>query len=135
MTTNPATQEAAAMARIRSHINRSAGQRRASLTDEPLLLQRDQPGRLHRVDASQIPHDTGVALGACKLPASTACAAGAGGCTHDCDQGDACSCRPSPTTTTTTPSQRTSLLAWLAAAGVALLLLGLQALLGTPHDQ
>ena len=73
MTTNPSTQEAQAMARIRSHINRSAGQhlravrsaasegtesarrindpQRASLTPEPLLLATE---RLHRVDASQL---------------------------------------------------------------------------------
>lgn len=77
MTTNPSTQEAAAMARIRSHINRSAGQHlravrqgatvvsegtesarrilnpnRTSLTPEPLLL--------HRVDASQLADDRAV---------------------------------------------------------------------------
>lgn len=85
MTTNPSTQEAQAMARIRSHINRSAGQhlravrsaasegtesarrindpQRASLTPEPLLLATE---RLHRVDASQLPAGTGVSLGHCR---------------------------------------------------------------------
>ena len=92
MTTNPTTQEAQAMQRIRSHINRSAGQHlRAlrsrpahgsthpvgsglhtadvinrttpSLTAEPLLLRTE---RLHRVDASQLPHGTGVSLGHCR---------------------------------------------------------------------
>lgn len=68
MTTNPSTQEAQAMARIRSHINRSAGQhlravRSASLTPEPLLLATE---RLHRVDASQLPAGTGVSLGHCR---------------------------------------------------------------------
>ena len=68
MTTNPSTQEAQAMASIRSHINRSAGQhlravRSASLTADPLLLNTE---RLHRVDASQLPAGTGVSLGHCR---------------------------------------------------------------------
>lgn len=71
MTTNPSTQADAAMQRIRQHINRSAGQHlRAvrsagtpSMTPEPLLLATE---RLHRVDASQLPHGTGVSLGHCR---------------------------------------------------------------------
>lgn len=71
MNTNPSTQADAAMQRIRQHINRSAGQHlRAvrstatpSMTPEPLLLNTE---RLHRVDASQLPHGTGVSLGHCR---------------------------------------------------------------------
>ena len=36
---------------------------RASMTADPLLLSTE---RLHRVDASQLPHGTGVALGYCR---------------------------------------------------------------------
>ena len=74
MTTNPSTQADAAMQRIRQHINRSAGQHlravrsaspadTTSMTPEPLLLATE---RLHRVDASQLPHGTGVSLGHCR---------------------------------------------------------------------
>lgn len=37
--------------------------RRPSMTAEPLLLSTE---RLHRVDASQLPHGTGVSLGFCR---------------------------------------------------------------------
>lgn len=61
--------------------------KRTSLTSEPLLLV--PPGALHRIDTSQIPADvTGGAWGACRLPT--------GGCTHDCEQSDRCTCGHTP---------------------------------------
>ncbi len=69
---------------------------RRSLTAEPLLL--DQPGRLHRVDTSQMPaHADGGAAGACRLPTAEQ------GFTHDCGQGHRCTCRPAPAAPHTEP--------------------------------
>lgn len=51
------------------------------------------------------------------------------GCTHDCHQGDRCTCAPKPRGT------RRSLRTWLVALVVFGLVAGAMALLGTPHDQ
>lgn len=104
----------------------SAQRINASLTGDPYLLQ--PVGRLHRVDTSQLPAGVdGAAAWHCRTDRA------ADDCTHDCAQGDVCTCRPQPAQDQQ-PSQRRSLLWWLVAAGVALLLWGAQALLGTPHE-
>lgn len=66
-------------------------QRDRSLTTEPLLLNTE---RLHRVDASQLPHGAGVSLGHCRTDLPQ-------GCTGDCEQGRRCTCARAITTTST----------------------------------
>lgn len=50
------------------------------------------------------------------------------GCTHDCEQGERCTCAPQ------SPSESRSLLGWLAAIVVFGLMAGAMALMGKPHD-
>ena len=96
---------------------------RASLTADALLLDR---GVLHRVDAAQIPPDaTGGAAGHCRTPQPASPPAG---CTHDCSQGDRCTCAPQP------PGPARSLLWWAVALLVVTLLAAAVAVMGPPQD-
>lgn len=140
MTTNPSTQADAAMQRIRQHINRSAGQHlRAvrsaspadtpSMTPEPLLLATE---RLHRVDASQLPHGTGVSLGHCRTDMGICM--GHPECADRHCQGHPCNDSDEHTAHTQLPGESRSLLGWLAAIVVFGLMAGAMALMGKPHD-
>ena len=137
MNTNPSTQADAAMQRIRQHINRSAGQHlRAvrstatpSMTPEPLLLNTE---RLHRVDASQLPHGTGVSLGHCRTDMGI-CMGHPECADHHC-QGHPCNDSDEYTAHTQPPCESRSLLGWLAAIVVFGLMAGAMALMGKPHD-
>lgn len=140
MTTNPSTQADAAMQRIRQHINRSAGQHlRAvrsaspagtpSMTPEPLLLATE---RLHRVDASQLPHGTGVSLGHCRTDMGICM--GHPECADRQCQGHPCNDSDEYTPQPQTPGESRSLLGWLAAIVVFGLMAGAMALMGKPHD-
>ena len=137
MTTNPSTQADAAMQRIRQHINRSAGQHlRAvrsagtpSMTPEPLLLATE---RLHRVDASQLPHGTGVSLGHCRTDMGICM--GHPECADRHCQGHPCNDSDEYTPQPQTPDESRSLLRWLVAVVVFSLMAGAMALMGKPHD-
>lgn len=137
MSTNPNTQADAAMQRIRQHINRSAGQHlRAvrsastpSMTPEPLLLNTE---RLHRVDASQLPHGTGVSLGHCRTDMGICM--GHPECADRHCQGHPCNDSDEYTPQPQTPSESRSLLRWLAGIVVFGLMAGAMALMGKPQD-
>lgn len=90
--------------------------RRPSMTADPLLLSTE---RLHRVDASQLPHGTGVSLGHCRTDmgvcmghpacADTRCPG------HPCNDSDAQADQPS---TGPTEDRAMQMLAGLLAVAV-----------------
>lgn len=115
---------------------------RTSLTPEPLLL--NPPGRLHRVDASQMSADSGVAVGACRTDMGLCYG-------HPACADTACSGHPGPQASATgrtravrppdEPSppmrvhgQAASLLGWVFTVLVFCLLALAVAVFGPPHD-
>lgn len=102
--------------------------RRPSMTCEPLLLSTEQ---LHRVDASQLPEGTGVSLGYCRTDMGICM--GHPACTDTQCPGHPCNDQDGPDEDDR-PTQRRSLLWWLVAACVALLLSATVALFGPPQD-
>ena len=94
-----------------------------SITREPLLLTTE---RLHRVDASQLPHGAGVSLGHCRTDLEDKTSQG---CSGECNQGRRCTCAPASATPTphTEPdvpeSERDAILrAWVWGVYVVFLL-------------